>query len=448
MKTGPNLRKGRVLHITAHLGGGVGRVLLSYLQNTRENSDFDHKIISLGYTEDSTLFDSSKSKKFPILDQMASNHREIINEIAKADITLIHWWNHPLLYDFLVRNPLPENRVVMWSHVSGLQPPQIFTKKIIQYSDLFVFTTPISFESQDIKNLPPKQKNSLRVVWSTAGVDHVKSVEGKEHTGFNIGYIGTVDYAKIHRNFLNMASRIKIPNVKFIVCGGSDEGIMAEEAKKIGIAEKINFTGHIKDISKYLEIFDVFGYPLSSHHYGTCDQVIAESMAAGVVPIVLPNAMEKYMIKHRLNGIIAKNEDSYVRAIHKLYRDSEWRKSLSMNAKEYALKTFSLKKMTQDWEEIFNELLLRPKMARKWDGVETKKITPKDVFLESLGDHGRDFLHYCYAKSEEEKTKAAENIRMLKNLSFWQAKTKGTVHNYSSFFPKDKHLSIWSKLME
>jgi hypothetical protein len=40
-------------------------------------------------------------------------------------------------------------------------------------------------------------------------VEQIKSIKPKKHSGFNIGYIGTVDYSKIHCNFLNIASKIK-----------------------------------------------------------------------------------------------------------------------------------------------------------------------------------------------------------------------------------------------
>jgi len=439
-------KKSKILHITPHLGGGVGRVLLNYFAHTKESKSFVHQVACLDYANKEAI-ETAKNIGLKLFDKMSSKKNFLLKMIAEADIALVHWWNHPLLYDFLVRTSLPSCRLIMWSHNSGFNAPYVFTKKILAYPDIFVFTTPISFETKEIQILSNKKKQSLRVVWSTAGVDHVKSVRPKAHKGFNIGYIGTVDYVKLHPNFLNICNKINIPDVKFIVCGGSNEQEIKKEAEAMGIADKFIFTGLISNVTEYLSIFDIFGYPLASHHYGTCDQVLAESMAAGVVPVALPNRMEKYMIKDGVSGIVAKNENGYINAIQKLYANKALRKLLSKNAREYAIKTFSVNKMAKEWEVIFKEALTMPKTNKKWNILkDDNNITAKDVFLESLGSYNKVFANYCSAKTELEKINTTKKIINLNKSALWQASSKGTVHQYYSFFSNDKHLAIWSRL--
>jgi glycosyltransferase involved in cell wall biosynthesis len=441
-------RKIKVLHITSHLGGGVGKVLLGYLEKAKDSPGFSHKVISLEYANEKAL-SASREMGFPLVDKMSSDHRGIITEIAKADIVLIHWWNHPLIYDFLVRERLPASRVIIWSHISGFHPPYVFTEKILKYPDVFVFTTPASLKTREVKKLSEKQKKHLRVVWSTGGVEKVRSVGPREHSGFNIGYIGTVDYAKLHPDFLNICDKINIPDVKFIVCGGPGEKEIGAEAEKMGIAKKFIFTGLVPDITEYLPLFDVFGYPLAPDHYGTCDQVLAESMAAGVVPVVLKNRMEKYMVKDGITGIVAKSEDDYVKAVQTLYKDKSLRKELSENARKYAVKTFSVDEMAGEWEAIFREALAKPKTSKAWNIAQKKNnIQTSDVFLESLGGYGEAFLRHRKAKSENEKTKAAKKILKLNESAIWKAETRGTVHHYKRFFPDDEVISFWSDLMK
>lgn len=43
-----------------------------------------------------------------------------------------------------------------------------------------------------------------------------KNIIRKEHHGFNVGYIGTVDYSKMHPNFLNIYEKIDIPDAKLL----------------------------------------------------------------------------------------------------------------------------------------------------------------------------------------------------------------------------------------
>ncbi|MDH4129094.1 MAG: glycosyltransferase family 4 protein [Spirochaetota bacterium] len=439
--------KKNILHITPHLGGGVGRVILNYLSKVKNDPTFNHKVICLDYANENAV-KSAKNINLSLWDKMSDNKQKILDLITQSDIILIHWWNHPLLFDFLVKTELPPCRLIMWSHISGFHPPYVFTLKVLIFPDLFVFTTPVSHETKEVQKLTDKQKKHLRVVWSTGGVEHVMNVKHKSHKGFNIGYIGTVDYCKIHPNFLTICDQIKLPDIKFIVCGGSSEIEIMKEAEQLGINEKFHFTGLVSDIIPYLSIFDVFGYPLSHYHYGTCDQVLAESMASGVVPIVLNNKMEQSMIQDGQTGIIAQNETEYIKAIEKLYHDKKLREILSKNAKEYATKAFSLEIMIRDWEKIFEELLNFPKTGKKWDMTKTiSEISAKDVFLESLGNYGKNFINYCNAKTINEKKITIQKIKKLLKSPLWQAKTRGTVYHYNYFFKNDKYLLEWAQLM-
>jgi len=439
----------KILHITPHFGGGVGTVVLNYLLKAKDSCSFTHRAICLDYANKNAI-EIAKSAGFSLLDNMSKRKTEILDLIADSDIVLIHWWNHPLLYDFLVRKQLPASRVIFWSHIVGFPPPNNFTDAILRYPDIFVFTTPLSYKVKDVQNLSDKYKGRLRDIWSTGGLDRVKSIKLKKHAGFNIGYIGNVDYAKMHPDFLDICNRVNIPNVNFIIVGGPNEKQLKQEAERCGIGEKFNFTGFIPEIEKweYLSLFDVFGYPLAPHHYGTCDQVLQESMAAGVVPVVLANPMESYMIKDGVTGIVAKDKDEYIKALQDLYYNPNLRHFLSKNAKEYAICTFSLEKMVKEWDKIFNEVLGFPETARKWKiNKNIEDLSPKDIFLESLGDYGQDFVSYCNAKNAEEKKSAIGKIKKLAETANWQSKTKSSVHHYYSFFPEDKYLAAWSKLM-
>ncbi|MBW2575283.1 MAG: glycosyltransferase [Deltaproteobacteria bacterium] len=441
------MKKTKILHVTPHLGGGVGRVLLNYFTKVNDDQSFVHEVTCLDYANKHAL-DVARNIGILLTDRMACNGQQLLAMIAGADIVLIHWWNHPLLYDFLVRAELPSCRVVMWSHISGFHPPYVFTGKIFRYPDVFVFTTPVSYEAREVQGLSDEQKKSLRVVWSTGGVEHVKDVKPNAHTGFNVGYIGTVDYCKMHPDFLNMCSQVDIPDVNFIVCGGPKEKAIQQEAERIGIDGKFTFTGPVSDITQYLSAFDVLGYPLAPYHYGTCDQALAESMACGVVPVVFSNRMENHMVKDGVTGIVVNNKEEYGNAIKKLFGDKELKMHLSENAKEYARKTFSLEIINQEWKKVFEEILVLPKTSRKWEiGKPKADISAKDVFLESLGGYNQEFISYCDAVSTDEKETHSKKIKELAESPIWQARTRGSAHHYHVFFPEDEHLAVWSKLM-
>jgi glycosyltransferase involved in cell wall biosynthesis len=436
-----------ILHITPHLGGGVGRVLLNYLEEAKGNPSFVHKVLCLDYANDTAISAAMKSG-FALTANMSSNHTRILSLISEADVILIHWWNHPLLNAFLVRETLPPARVIIWSHISGFHSPYVFSEPILQYPDLFVFTTPLSLDVHTIKNLPEERQKALRVIWSTGGVKDVASVQPQPHVGFRIGYIGTVDYGKMHPRFLEMCGNIKVPDAQFVVCGGPREKEIQKAAVRMGIGERFVFTGQVNDIAGHLSTFDVFGYPLAPYHYGTGEQSLGESMAAGVPPVVLANRTESYIVDDGITGIVAKDEEAYERAIEKLYRDPGLRYTLSENARESARQRYSLELMCDRWDTVFRETLNLPKRGRSWTGTyRGQSATPAEIYLESLGEQSDEFSSSFKAHTEREQSDALDRIRRLYETShLWRSDTRGTPRQYRTFYPDDRFLRLWSDL--
>lgn len=439
--------KRSVIHITPHLGGGVGSVLLNYLAKAKTASDFSHKIFSLEYANEKSV-KASGTTGFFLKDKMSGDHEGLLSAAAQADIVLIHWWNHPLLFALLVREAFPPARIIFWSHISGLHPPYVFNEPALEYPDLFVFTSPVSFKTHEVVGLQQAKQERLRVIWSTGGVEHMTSIKPKPHKGFNIGYIGTVDYGKLHARFLDMCLGVDIPDVRFTVCGGSNEKEIQGELTHQEDRDQFTFTGAVADIKPYLAEFDIFGYPLAPYHYGTCEQVLGESMAAGIPPVVLANPTESYIVEDGTTGLVARNEESYARAIESLYHNPDLRTRLANNACEAARKIYSLDLMVQRWEKVFGEALRFPKTSRAWAGrFRGKLVSAAQVFVESLGNYGCEFEKSLTAKNEQENIAALDNIKKLYASSqLWKTKTRGTANHYSYFFPNDDHLKVWASL--
>lgn len=431
----------KILHISPHLGGGVGRVLLSYFSKTKQNSKYSHSILCLD-----TINQDAKIKleddEIYYEENASLNINSLLNKISFSDIIIIHWWNHPLLFDLLVRHTLPPCRLTIWSHVSGALTPNSFSQPLLDYPDLFIFTTPISYNYQIIKDY--KDKSKLRDIWSTAGLDHIKNIKKTPHEKFIVGYVGTVDFIKMYPNFIDMCSKIDIPDIQFIICGeGSHLDSMREEVQSKGLNTKFIFTGFVKDIQKYLSIFDIFGYPLNKIHYGTCDQVLSEAMGAGIVPVVFNNHMEKNMIEHLYTGFIVTNESSYIETIHKLHKDISLRKKIADNGKKEALKRFSIYKTIKDWEMIFDELIYNNKKVRKWTGkYRGKDASPIEVFFESIADASFIFEEYLDTKDLQFEKKLN---KILLNNQGWTTQTKGSPFHYLNFFKNNKELKYLCK---
>lgn len=437
----------QVLHITPHLGGGVGQVLLNYLARVKEDSEYDHRVISLEYANDRAKLAAALSG-FDLQEEMSGRHYKILEDIARADIILIHWWNHPLLYAFLVRESLPPARVIFWSHISGYHLPYVFSPAALSYPDLFVFTSPLSLDVEEVKALPDERRAALRVVWSTGGIDDMITVKQRTHKGFQIGYIGTVDYSKLHPRFVHMSGLVDIPGAHFVVCGGPSQRQIEDEARQQGIGDRFTFTGQVGNIKKYLSTFDIFGYPLAPYHYGTCEQSLGESMAAGIPPIVMANRAERSIVEDGVNGLIATDEEGYARAIERLYHDPELRKHLAENARAFAQERYSLDAMIARWENIFAEALDLPKKPRHWEGSQRgNQISAAGLFMESLGNYAMVFRRHLQALTPQDQKSASRDIqRLFESSPIWRSDTKGTINHYTLFFPEDEGLQSWRNL--
>lgn len=427
------MKKNKILHLTPHLGGGVGRVLKSFFLEFKKNQNYSHEIYSLdSINSESKIF--LEELLFPYKEFMYQKIDEILNKIKDIDILIVHWWNHPLLYEFLVKYELPKTRVVFWSHVSGNSAPQFFTKPLLEYPNKFIFTTPISYQVDEVSI-----SNNIKFedIWATTNFKQVKNIKIKKHDTFNIGYVGTIDFSKLYPNFVELCSKIEIPNVRFIICGeGSHLEFIKNQVKEKGLEDKFIFTGFVHNIKKYLSLCDIFGYPLNKEHYGTCDQSLTEAMYSGIVPVVFNNLMESHMVTHMQTGIIVSKESEYIDAILMLYNNKKLREELSFNTKKIVRKRFSIKYSIKKWERVFNKILKKDKTVKKWRGKYSGiNVKPSQIYLESLGKYSLVFEENDFDK-----------ISNLYNSSMsWKSETKGTINHYNKFF-KDKTLEKWLKL--
>lgn len=429
-----------ILHITPHLGGGVKTVLLKWFSEDKDNN---HTVVSLGYA-DSEVIQFCYDNEIVIYYNFADrDYKKILQLIPLYDIIIIHYWNFPLLIDFLVNTNLPECRLVMWCHNSGLYTPYVIPEKAVTMSDKFIFTSPVSYYADCIQELPETQKDKLDYIWSTGGIDKYKNIVKKEHEGLNILYAGTVDYAKMYKGFMRTCYYISqtVDKVKFIVCGeGSALANMKIEAIEYNIDHLFTFTGFVNDLTPYLEVSDIFLYLLNDTHFGTGEQILGEVLSIGMPTVVFDNLAESFIIGHNQNGLVADTMEEAVVFVNELANDEKRYNRISKTAKDTVEDMYGLEKMVYKWNNIFNEVIKLPKRERNWFNMKTIfKVKPIDIFLESLGDNAEPFS--CYIKS---KLKLQEIFDS--NLQ-WKSKSKGSINQYLQYFKDDEQLKEWNDMV-
>lgn len=327
----------KILHITPHMGGGVGSVLTGWMDKVIAANDHWHRIVCLDYANDKAKAWADKTG-FCLLDGTESFPRLVGSMIADADIILCHYWDSPFLAD-LFADPIPDCRLAFWVHKH-----YPISEKEIAFPDKCIGTSPIQF-------LPD-------YIWSTGNMSRFLAIKPKKHKGFNVGYVGTVDYKKMHPNIINMCDKIDIPDVHFIFIGDTQKG---HDWISDG---KFTFTGKVDDVTPYLTEMDVFGYPLRPDHYGTAEQSMGEAMAAGIVPVCMDNLAERLIIQDSESGLLAKDEKDYIKCIKYLYNLPSERQLMSDKARIHTKYLYSLDTMIPQWNNIFNDMMKKPKTSK------------------------------------------------------------------------------------
>jgi len=82
-----------VLHITAHLGGGVGKVLSRLVEESNKARDgILHTIVALEVLEKSQFADHLTAHGGKLI--VCPSREELNRLVSSADIVQLEWWHH------------------------------------------------------------------------------------------------------------------------------------------------------------------------------------------------------------------------------------------------------------------------------------------------------------------------------------------------------------------
>lgn len=360
--------------------------------------------------------------------------------IEQADIVQVHFWNSPILYDFL-RADHPAMRLLLWLKVVGSHAPQSITRPLIDYADKVVATTPATLAAPVWDGYLTDLKSAKQaVVPGIADFDRLHDFQPQPHDGFNVGYIGTVNFSKMYARYVAMSAEIAVPNIKFIVCGGGSEDMLRQQAEALNAAEKFEFRGYVESIQSVLEIMDVFGYPLCEDTYATSEKSLQEAMYAAIPPVVFPYGGVKHLVQHGETGLVVHSELEYQQAIAYLYAHPDERRRLGENAKRYAQAHFAPHVATQQLAQIYQDLLQQPKLNRSWC---SSNLTEAEKFIETLGETHAFAVSYVSNAAEE----GFSADRIIAQSSPLLAEGEGGITHYRNTYPEDPYLRFWSGLV-
>jgi glycosyltransferase involved in cell wall biosynthesis len=406
----------KLLHITPHLGGGVGRALSCLIRRAEASGSVRHALLCLEQPEKRQAIDAIAAAGCPV--RVAPTLTEARAAIEDADIVQIELWNHPEIPRLLCAlGPVPI-RLLAWCHVSGLGGPRI-PPGLFGTPAAIVFTSPCSLQGGFLR-----AAGQQVAVVSSASVDHLPALPERlprlASDGLRIGYVGTLDFSKLHPDFVDFLADIPDESLPVHLYGdNTNQEALEAQCRALGRPGLLRFHGHVQDIAGELAKLDVLAYPLDPAHYGTAENALVEAMAMGVVPVVLDNPAERCIVSDGETGLIVRDRGGFRAALRRLHDNPPERAAMARRAAEGARARYTAQVMEAEMNAQYRALMRRDRAP--FDFRTVFGDTPGDWYLsfQPTGDP-----HIGAPATAEPR--------------------KGSVHHFLAKFPDDPDLRRWA----
>ena len=421
----------RVLHvIRGYSKGGAATALYGLALRGNARGE-EHLIVSLTPADEK----SAKAAEHSGIKVYSAPTTPLLNELIEStSIVLVHWWNSPEMQCFFAA-PMPACRLGIWFHVAGDKAPQVITRRIADLADLALACSPYTLNVLDNLN----SHTAVGMVLAGSELEAFKHVEPSPHHGFAVGYVGTVDYLKMHPDFAAMSVAAGIPEARFIVCGDGDLESIRRDAEATGQPQRFEIRGWMDHVPEVMAGFDLYGYPLCRDTYAAAELNLQEAMSVGLPPVILPHGGAPLLVEHGVTGLIAQTPDEYSLSLARLHADSGLRQGLGENARRYALAHFGADNADKAMQRCYEQLLKTPKRTR-----DPLSLPPGGAarFVESLGNAEEPFV----AAMAETKNPCEADQEIHGCSPLLASRWSGGILHYRDAYPDDPVLRFWAGL--
>jgi glycosyltransferase involved in cell wall biosynthesis len=378
-----------VLHIIPRfVGGGPERSLLAFAAAERAAAAVNRHIVAVLEPPVATHMFLA-ARRLGVELRIRPEPVALVKLIEDADLVEIYFWNHPALTSLLRTLPFPPARVLVWSCVLGTRAPQVLTDEIASFADCLVLTSELSHESAGAR-AARERGVPVECIPGIADMDRLDGFTPRQHDGICIGYIGVVNDTKMHPRFAEMSATIRVPNVRFVVCGGGGgESELRRRFEALGIGERVDIRGPVENIRAALEEFDIFGYPLAEDTYATSEKALQEAMWVGVPPVVFGHGGVRRLVEDNRTGLVVATEQEYARAIEQLAQDPVLLRRLGEEARRFARAAFDPARWYHSGDQVALAMMAQPRRSRPpLPGADDSAAVN---FVRSLGNQAGPF---------------------------------------------------------
>jgi|SRR6185437_2419521 len=313
----------RILHIAAHLGGGIGKAHAAIARELPRSVKQTFVLLEAPIDRRHAHVIARHGGRV-IVERDPAQIRALA---LQADIVQLEYWGHPVLNKYAQAAFVPGVKTVCWSHVSGLFAPALPT---FLAADRLVLTSDIS-----LPVVPRAIRDRTSVINSGFGFAGMRPHTRPSRSKPAIAYLGTVDFKKLHRGIFDAIDDLDDgadDDVAPISLWGHINPEVATCVAAMRHPERIALHGHTLDPASALADADIFFYPLRRDHYGTAENALIEAMSMGLVPVVLDNPAETKIVTHGKSGFVAHTIDECVSCLRQLVQTPALRAEMAASA--------------------------------------------------------------------------------------------------------------------
>jgi glycosyltransferase involved in cell wall biosynthesis len=310
----------KVLHLTVHLGGGIGKAHAALAPHLPAN--IRQCFVLLQEPIDNRHVDTIMRHGGEII--TGANTPMLRLLIADADVVQFEYWGHPALDELIAEVGVPQASAC-WLHISGLGEPSL-PLPLLGSVGRVALTSPISRPQ-----LPPHLLGKTSFINSGFGFAGMSARARPHRPKPAISYLGTVDFKKLHRGIFDAVDAFDDDMAPVSLWGHISPDV-AIRAGAMRYPERILLRGHTLDPMSALAEADIFLYLLRRDHYGTAENALLEAMSMGLVPVVLDNPAEMEIVTHGKSGFVAHTVDECVSYLRRLVRAPSLREEMGASA--------------------------------------------------------------------------------------------------------------------
>ena len=364
----------KIVHITPHLGGGVGKAHAAL--SAVNPAGFEQYYVLLEEARDHRYVDQIQENGANVT--TAQSAGQICDLMAGADIVQFEWWNHPLMCGLLAGPPLLSHAVCFLEPCLGCLRPLI-PADLVEAADRFVFTSACSHLAPNLSG--PGSPDLARTDVINSGFGHPGSVTGviPNSNRSGISYLGTVEFTKMSPAMMDVIDRLEQDEVVLDVWGG----VNADSPVHTAIAamkhpERFRLRGHSEDPVAALSRTSIFMYLLQPFHFGTAENALVEAMSLGCAPLVFANPCELAIVRDGETGFVARSVDHAVELLSWMLDNPDEVHRIGANARTEVCALKTPERSNETFRTLWKEAMQSPK--RTPDFAPALGATPRDWY--------------------------------------------------------------------